>query len=236
MTNIIEGKFNRNIILKVARPLYSTKHHDKKHNWEHIGKVRQSLKNFSKDYNLREDEINTLYVAIIFHDCVMKNRDKHHENSADKLVELIKSKAFLKVDGNFKKEDREFTQTWLELHMDFIYQCIFEHRSSINAKKKSELGYITSLLDFGYPFPLEKAYHKAIRRGICKVQKNFDLNYEEFEEAENFDWILDESDKWFRKRWLNLKNPRDIMEDEQIKLKNSYTKNKLGKVLVDLIY
>lgn len=234
--SIIKGKFNKNIILKVAKPLYQSKYHDEKHCWNHIMRIRKDLTKYLQDHTLSELEANVLYTAIIFHDCVMSNKKKHHEKSAEKFFKLVSEKAFLLVHGSFTEEDRMHTQVFLELHMEFIFQCIWEHRSSINAKKKSELGYITSLLDFGYPFPLEVALDKAVRRGIDKVEDENEIDLSRSEKKDSFSEIVHEADKWFRKRWLNFDNPRDITEDDQRKLKESYSVNMIAHKLVDKLY
>lgn len=234
--NTIKGRFNQNIILEVARPLYLTKFHDEKHSWKHIRRVRKDFVAFINDHDIEEDEQNILFTALIFHDCNMRNRKKHHEKSADLFMKLVGEQRFLEVKGDFDKDDIEFTQTWLELHSDFIYQCIFEHRSSVNSKHKTELGYITSLLDFGYPFPYERALDKAVRRGISIVKEDYEESGMIFELEDNFDYILHEADVWFRKRWLNLKTPRDITKEEQKELLAKYRKNTLAKTLVDMLY
>lgn len=233
----IKGTFNQDIILKVAKGLYQTKYHDEKHNWNHIKRVRRDLKLYIKDHpNLNEDYQNILFVALMFHDCVMKNKKKHHEKSADMFVELVKKKAFKTVKGNFITEDREFTQTFLELNLDFIYQCIFEHRSSINAKHKSELGFIASLVDFGYPFPLHHAVNKAINKGIKIVEDEYAFIYMDWCKKDNFDFIVHESFKWFKKRWLNEELLRDITKKDQDKLLSTFNKKIIAHALVEKLY
>lgn len=232
-----KGTFNQNIILKVAKALYESKHHDEKHDWSHIKRVRRDLKAYIKDHpELREDEINVLFTALVFHDCNMKNKKKHHEKSADSFYKLVQKRAFRNIKGNFCGDDRDYTQTFLELNIDFIYQCIFEHRSSINAKHKTDLGRITSLIDFGYPFPLHLAMRKAIKKGLEKVENDYAECCMAWSKKDNFDYILHEGFKWFEKRWLNKDLPRDITKEAQDKLIKTFSKKTLAHALVDMLY
>ncbi|MGL5714919.1 MAG: hypothetical protein ACRCX2_18020 [Paraclostridium sp.] len=206
------------IILEVAKPLYSEDDKKAGSSWSHIQRVLNDLLSYAYDFDLDSDTTDILFIAMSFHDCIKDSKDNHHELSANKFRTLVRRKVFL----NGTKESFK-TQRFCEDNLDIIYDCIWEHRSSMMKNKKSELGRISSLVDFGYPFNIEKAMKKSIKRAIKKKEKD------------TFEGILKSAHKHFTKKWLWDETNSDITTRCRRKLTKTYNKMVMVKFLAEFL-